>query len=141
MRRDHRPTTVLPHRGEPVLTGQLGKAPNARARTDVGQSNRLGRSASVVGGCGLHRRRAECLEIGYWVGSDRHRRGYATAAAQCLTDSGFACVDGVARIEIRMDRANVASAGVPAKLGYELAGEAAYDKLARGIPAGGCSGR
>ncbi len=89
-------------------------------------------SDELVGGCGLHRRRAGCLEIGYWVRSDRHRRGYATAAARCLTDAAFAGVRDVDRIEIRMDRANVASAGVPAKLGYRLAGEEAHEVLARG---------
>src|SRR4051794_30509905 len=89
-------------------------------------------SAELAGGCGLHRRSGDSLEIGYRVGSDRHRRGYATAAARCLTDAGFAYVLDVARIEIAMDRGNVASVGVPAKLGYELDGEAAFESLARG---------
>jgi RimJ/RimL family protein N-acetyltransferase len=89
-------------------------------------------SGELVGGCGLHRRRADCLEIGYWVRSDRHRRGYATAAARCLTDAAFACVSDADRVEIRMDRANVASARVPAKLGYQLDGEEPHELLARG---------
>jgi len=89
-------------------------------------------SAELVGRCGLHRRSGDCLEIGYPVRSDRHRRGYATAAARCLTDAGFAYVLDVARIEIRMDRGNVASVGVPAKLRYELYGEEAFERRARG---------
>ena len=89
-------------------------------------------SGELVGGCGLHRRNAGCLEIGYWVRSDRHRRGYATAAARCLTDAAFASVSDAVRVEIRMDRANVASAGVPAKLGFQLIGEEAHEVLARG---------
>jgi RimJ/RimL family protein N-acetyltransferase len=89
-------------------------------------------SGELVGGCGLHRRSADGLEIGYWVRSDRHRRGYASAAARCLTDAAFACVRDADRVEIRMDRANVASAGVPAKLGYALDGEEAHERLARG---------
>ena len=89
-------------------------------------------AGELVGGCGLHRRAVDCLEIGYWVRSDRHRRGYATAAARCLTAAAFACVHDVGRVEIRMDRANGASAGVPAKLGYCLDGEEAHARLARG---------
>jgi RimJ/RimL family protein N-acetyltransferase len=89
-------------------------------------------SGELVGGCGLHRRRADCLEIGYWVRSDRHRRGYATAAARCLTDAAFAGVHDAVRVEIRMDRANLASARVPAKLGYRMDGEEAHEPLARG---------
>lgn len=89
-------------------------------------------SGELVGGCGLHRRSAGCLEIGYWVRSDRHRRGFATAAVRCLTDAAFAGVGDAVRVEIRMDRANVASAGVPAKLGYQLDGEEVHEVLARG---------
>ncbi|MCU1502271.1 MAG: putative acetyltransferase [Ilumatobacteraceae bacterium] len=89
-------------------------------------------SGELVGGCGLHRRSTDCLEIGYWVRSDRHRRGYATAAARCLTNAAFACVTDAVRVEIRMDRANVASARVPAKLGYQLDGDEAHELLARG---------
>jgi RimJ/RimL family protein N-acetyltransferase len=89
-------------------------------------------SGQLVGSCGLHRRSADCLEIGYWVRSDRHRRGYATAAARCLTEAAFACVIDAVRVEIRMDRANGASARVPAKLGYLLDGEEVHEVLARG---------
>src|SRR5438309_11678787 len=40
----------------------------------------------VVGGCGLLPRVGPGgIEIGYWVRSDRHSRGYATAAARALT--------------------------------------------------------
>jgi len=37
---------------------------------------------AVVGGCGLHFRQGPGVgEIGYWVRTDRHRRGFATAAS------------------------------------------------------------
>jgi hypothetical protein len=88
-------------------------------------------SGELVGGCGLHRRSADYLEIGYWVRSDRHRRGYATAAAQCLTDAGFACVDGWRASRSDWTGPNAASADVPAKLGYERAGEGAHEKRCR----------
>ena len=75
----------------------------------------------LVGGLGLHRRRGPgILEIGYWVRSDRTGRGYATAAARALTDTGFGCFADVDRIEIRCDPANVASQAIPPKLGYRL---------------------
>ena len=72
----------------------------------------------LVGCAGLHVREAGLAEIGYWVRSDRHRRGYATDASRLLTSAGFACLPEVDLIEIRMDQANTASAGVPSRLGY-----------------------
>jgi ribosomal-protein-serine acetyltransferase len=81
-------------------------------------------AGEVVGGFGLHGRRGPgVLEIGYWVRSDRAGRGYATAAAEALTDVGFAFFPGTFRVEIRCDPVNAASAAVARKLGYQLAGE------------------
>jgi len=78
-------------------------------------------NGEVVGGFGLHGRRGpDILEIGYWVRSDRTARGYATAAARTLTDTGFDCFPHVDRMEIRCHPANLASAAVPPKLGYRL---------------------
>ena len=77
---------------------------------------------AFVGGCGLHRRIGpSALEIGYWVHVDHVRRGIATAAAAALTATGFG-VRGVQRMEIQCDEANAASAAVPPRLGYRLAG-------------------
>jgi RimJ/RimL family protein N-acetyltransferase len=74
----------------------------------------------IVGSFGLHPRLGpHAIEIGYWVRADRTRRGYATAAARELTAAGLA-LHGVERVEIRCDEANVASAAVPRRLGYEL---------------------
>ena len=72
----------------------------------------------LVGGCGLHRRAGpEALEIGYWMRASRLRRGLVTEAAAALTRAAFErCA--VERVEIHVDPANVASLGVPAKLGY-----------------------
>ncbi|MCE7873218.1 N-acetyltransferase [bacterium CPR1] len=74
----------------------------------------------VVGGAGLHRRQGPgSLEIGYWI--DRHHlgQGLATEAALALTRVAFE-LHQVDRVEIRVDPANVASAGVPKKLGFQL---------------------
>lgn len=76
----------------------------------------------VVGGAGLHQRIGPGgLEIGYWVHRAYARRGFATSAARALTDHAFA-TPGVDRVEIKHDAANVASAGVPARLGFRRVG-------------------
>jgi RimJ/RimL family protein N-acetyltransferase len=77
----------------------------------------------LVGGAGLHPKERGVVEIGYWVRSDRTRRGYATAAARALTAAAFEYLPEVERVIIRMDQANAASAAVPPKLGYRLDGE------------------
>lgn len=77
----------------------------------------------VAGSCGLHRRRGpDVLEIGYWIHAAFLRRGLATTVARLLTDAAFS-VPGIASVEIHHDRANVASAGVPRRLGYDFIGE------------------
>ncbi|HEX6038344.1 GNAT family protein [Longimicrobium sp.] len=72
----------------------------------------------VLGGTGLHPRvGTDALEIGYWISAPHVGRGLATEAAAALTRVAFE-VNGVERMEIRCDPANVRSAAVPAKLGY-----------------------
>ncbi|HLI72777.1 MAG TPA: GNAT family protein [Acidimicrobiales bacterium] len=80
-----------------------------------------GRSDGVlVAMCGLHRRGGRgVLEIGYWVRVGHTRRGLATACASALTTAAFG-LRGIEGVEIHCDEANVASAGVPARLGYHL---------------------
>jgi RimJ/RimL family protein N-acetyltransferase len=74
----------------------------------------------LLGGTGLHTRAGEgSREIGYWIHAAHVRRGYATEAAAALTRVAFE-IDGVRRVEIRCDPKNVASAGVPRKLGFTL---------------------
>lgn len=80
-------------------------------------------NGSVAGGCGLHHRIGPGgLEIGYWTHSAFLRTGIATAAARMLTDVAFAQT-AVERVEIHHDKANVASAGIPRKLGFSLVRE------------------
>ena len=77
----------------------------------------------VVGGCGLiDRAQRSALEIGYWVHVAQLHRGFATEMARALTDAAFV-VDGVRRVEIHHDRANVRSGAVPARLGFVFEGE------------------
>lgn len=77
----------------------------------------------VAGGCGLHQRIGPGgLEIGYWIHLTFLRRGLATRTARMLTDAAFGLPE-ISRVEIHHDKANVASAGVPRKLGFEWLGE------------------
>src|SRR5262249_104753 len=49
--------------------------------TDFGYLLREIATGTVVGGGGVHRDRGpHAVEIGYWVRTDRHNRGYATRA-------------------------------------------------------------
>ena len=57
------------------------------------------------------------LEIGYWVRRAYARRGLATAATAALVEQAFR-LPGVDRVEIIHDELNVASGGVPRKLGF-----------------------
>lgn len=87
----------------------------------------------LAGAAGLHPRQPGVAEVGYWIRTDRHRRGYATEAVRILTDAAFAHVPEIHTLEIRMDKANHASAAVPPKAGYTLTGEeATRERLAPG---------
>ena len=80
----------------------------------------LADSGRFAGGCGLMPRIGpDALEIGYWLDVRCVGRGLATEAVALLTDVGLT-VDGVDRIEIHCDEANVRSAAVPERLGYRL---------------------
>src|SRR5665213_3969545 len=76
----------------------------------------------IAGGSGLHRLGPGTLEIGYWIHSSFLRRGLATAASALLTEAAFG-VTGIDHVEIHHDKANVASAGIPRRLGFEFVGE------------------
>lgn len=85
-----------------------------------------------VGTIGLHRRLADdAVEIGYWTVVGKTRRGYATAAAQAMTQVALTLA-GTRRVEIHCDEANTASAGVPRKLGYRLDRVEKHEKEAPG---------
>jgi ribosomal-protein-serine acetyltransferase len=56
-------------------------------------------------------------EIGYWLDHRCVGRGIATTAARCVTTLALAS-PGIVRVEIHHDRSNVASAGIPRRLGF-----------------------
>ena len=104
---------------ESLLAFLLGSEAAFDARTDLAYSLRVAGGA-LVGGAGLHARLGPgVFEIGYWVGTAYGGRGYATSAAQALTEAALTLRD-VDRLEIHCDEANLRSAAVPRKLGYRL---------------------
>jgi RimJ/RimL family protein N-acetyltransferase len=77
-----------------------------------------GDESRALGGTGLHPRVGPFgLEVGYWIRADETRRGYATEVAAVLTRVALERC-GADRVELRIDPANVASAGVARKLGF-----------------------
>jgi RimJ/RimL family protein N-acetyltransferase len=72
----------------------------------------------LYGSTGLHARIGpDALEIGYWVATAHHRKGFATELAAAMTRVGFE-VEKVHRIEIRCDPLNTRSFAVARKLGF-----------------------
>ena len=71
------------------------------------------------------------LEIGYWIRQDRTRRGLATAATAALVAQAFR-LPGVDRVEIVHDELNLASGGIPRKLGFTEVGRRPIDPPAPG---------
>jgi RimJ/RimL family protein N-acetyltransferase len=61
------------------------------------------------------------LEIGYWIHVAHTRKGIATLAAALLTELALT-LSTVDRVEIHHDEANIASAAIPARLGYRNIG-------------------
>jgi RimJ/RimL family protein N-acetyltransferase len=74
----------------------------------------------VLGGAGLHTRQGPgILEIGYWVRADAVRQGVATEAAAALARCAVER-HGIAKVEIRCEPGNTASARIPALLGFRF---------------------
>ena len=83
----------------------------------------------VLGAIGLERAEdaltalvgPEVVEAGYWLRADATGYGYATEATACLIELAFSRL-GVQRVAICHDPANVASEGVPRRLGFHCLG-------------------
>ena len=74
---------------------------------------------AVLGGAGLHPRIGpDGLEIGYWLQAGALRNGFATEAADALTQLALR-QPGVERVQIRCDPKNAASAGIPRRLDFQ----------------------
>lgn len=88
-------------------------------RTAFAYAIRLAPTAggALVGACELRRVRADAMELGYWLHPACTGRGLATEAAGLLVAEAFA-LPGVTSVEIWHDAANIASSGVPRRLGF-----------------------
>jgi len=95
------------------------------------------REGVVIGSVGFLFRSADgtVREIGYWLHPDHVGHGYATEASRVVVDAAFMRLPYVQRVEIRHDKANDPSAGVPRRLGFTYVGETAREKTAAS-PAG-----
>jgi ribosomal-protein-serine acetyltransferase len=83
---------------------------------------------AIAGTLGVRPRGLGTVEIGYWIHAAFTRRGLASGGSRLLTDLAFSWPD-VNGVEIHHDKANLASAAVPRKLGFRLIGETADLKL------------
>ena len=93
--------------------GQAGRAAGSRLDCAVAE-NTTGR---LVGSATLQLPPADAgAEIGYWVATGDWGRGYASEAARALARFGFG--NGLARIAIRCEVSNAASAAVALKAGF-----------------------
>ena len=109
----------------PTLEQELEYCRQARqrflAREDLAYAVLEQSSGETVGGAGLHRLNwgVPCMEIGYWIRSDRTGQGFAAEAAGAM--SRLALLElGAQRVEIRIYSGNAGSRRVAEKLGYEL---------------------
>jgi ribosomal-protein-serine acetyltransferase len=117
----------------PWAAGYAGDDPAERAaeftrqceeewESGAGFSYAIYTGETPVGSCGLMTRIGPGgLEIGYWIHPAFTRRGLATAAAEALTQVAF-LLPGIQRVEIHHDAANLASGGIPRKLGFTEVG-------------------
>lgn len=104
------------------------------ARTDFAYAISDRESSNFLGMIGGHNRiGAGAREIGYWIRIDRSRQGLMTEAAAGLVRIGFE-IDKLRRIEIQCDPTNLASAGIPRKLGFTRAHEFRNRVIVEGGP-------
>lgn len=105
-----------------TLESKVEKIRQFRGEFDLGLDYTFGvfskNEKELVGSTGLHTRIGpNAREIGYWINSKHVNMGYAREAVSALTKVGFD-IEGLMRVEIRCDPANVKSSNIPRKLGY-----------------------
>jgi RimJ/RimL family protein N-acetyltransferase len=110
----------------PTVTEEINLVRTFRANYDLGKDYMLAildsTETMVIGSTGLHPRLGPgTVEIGYWIGREHQRQGYATEAAQALIHTAFSLTD-VHRVEINCAAENHASRHVIEKLGLTFEG-------------------
>jgi RimJ/RimL family protein N-acetyltransferase len=114
------PWAQAPPTEESVLAFLIPAVEHFGGDHPAGYAITLAGSGRFAGGCSLMPRIGSGgLEIGYWLDVRLVGRGLATEAVSLLTDAART-IDGVDRVEIHCDQANVPSAAVPERLGYRL---------------------
>ena len=106
---------------EPVET-KMKRLRKYRGQFDLGLDYTFGiftkDEEKLIGSAGLHTMLGEnAREIGYWINAKHLKQGYATETVKALIKVGFE-IEQLDRIEIRCDPHNIASQGVPKKLGF-----------------------
>ena len=93
----------------------------------------------LIGGCNLKQKHADIREafLGYAIGPEFQRRGYATEAAAALVDFGFNQLRLV-RIVAECNAENLASRRVMEKLGMRLVSRRAKYKEVKGVMIDSC---
>ncbi|HEV3227933.1 MAG TPA: GNAT family N-acetyltransferase [Solirubrobacteraceae bacterium] len=102
-------------------TGQfLARCEDGWARGESFEYAILAGDGQILGSTGLMTRIAPGgLEIGYWVHGAHTRKRVATRAVAALAEAALR-LSWVTHVEIHHDEANVASGGVPRRLGFQL---------------------
>lgn len=118
-----RPWMPWAHAEPTDLQTKINRVRSFRGNFDLSQDFVYGifdaDESRCLGGTGLHTRLGpNAREIGYWIHKDFINQGLATEVSAALTKVAFE-VDGVARVEIHCDPANLRSASVPRKLGFK----------------------
>ncbi|MFC3073998.1 GNAT family N-acetyltransferase [Shinella pollutisoli] len=102
--------------------GAIGKCVYAITKADNG---------AFLGCCGIEPQDERTVELGYWLGEPYWNRGYATEAAQAVTDMVFRTRD-VEQIDARCRVMNIASRRVIQKCGFQFQATGMVQSLAVG---------
>ena len=103
--------------------GAIGKCVYAITKADNG---------AFLGCCGIEPHEdGRTVELGYWLGEPHWNQGYATEAAQSLTDMVFRTRD-VDQIDARVRVMNIASRRVIQKCGFQFQATGMVQSLAVG---------
>lgn len=110
-------------KGEPEsIETKMERLRKYRGQFDLGLDYAFGifskDEKKLIGSTGLHTSLDNnSREIGYWINAKHIKKGYATETVKALIKVGFE-IEQLERIEIRCAPNNIASQGIPKKLGF-----------------------
>nr|WP_314140744.1 GNAT family protein [uncultured Rhodococcus sp.] len=105
-------------------SAQLARIAEAVEQWDAGEMFDYGifdlEGGEFLGKIGMHRRISPYgIELGYWLGAQAEGRGVISEAVAALVQEALK-LDGIIRVEIHCDAANLRSQAVPRRLGFVL---------------------